>query len=153
MLSMKSRFRLDDLEELKKAVTFFLNDAVNVSMPLSEVFGDIAKRTNGAVSMVFEDAGKLAEMKNEKCAGDVFKKAVDKNLRELYFEADDMDCLYSFAANLDCAYKAQQRDNAQLLLENIRLIQINLNDKALKERRLYNSAGILCGILTCVILF
>ena len=68
IFSMNSRYRLDDIEEFKKAVTMFINDAVNISMPLSCVFDDISKRTTGLrtlivlhlcyIEMAFHQAGK-----------------------------------------------------------------------------------------------
>lgn len=66
IFSMKSRYRLDDLEELKKAVTLFINDAVNISMPLSSVFEDISKRVNGAMSKIFYDASVIAKKRARK---------------------------------------------------------------------------------------
>ena len=153
IFSMKSRYRLDDLEELKKAVTLFINDAVNVSMPLSSVFDDISKRINGSVAKIFYDASVIADKKSEKNAEDIFKKAIEINLNGLYFQWEDMECLYTFAKNLDCPFKNQQKDNALLLIDNIKAVEEDLREKSQKERKLYNSAGVLCGILISVILF
>ena len=82
IFSMNSRYRLDDLEELKKAVTLFINDAVNISMPLGSVFEDISKRINGSMSKIFYDASVIAEKKAEKNAEDIFKKAIDINSKK-----------------------------------------------------------------------
>ena len=153
IFSMNSRYRLDDLEELKKAVTLFINDAVNISMPLSSVFEDISKRVNGAISKIFYDASVIAKKKSEKNAEDIFRKAVDINVSNLYFRWEDMECLYTFAKNLDCSFKNQQLDNALLLIDNIKAIEEEVRQKAQKEQKLYNSAGVLCGILISVILF
>lgn len=153
IFSMNSRYRLDDLEELKKAVTLFINDAVNISMPLGSVFEDISKRINGSMSKIFYDASVIAEKKAEKNAEDIFKKVIDINSKSLYFQWDDMELLYTFAKNLDCPFKNQQKDNALLLIDNIKAIEDEVRQKSQKERKLYNSAGVLCGILISVILF
>ena len=153
IFSMNSRYRLDDIEEFKKAVTMFINDAVNISMPLNCVFDDISKRTNGVVAKIFLDASVIAEKKTEKSAEDIFKKAVEKNLANLYFQCEEMECLYSFAKNLDCPFKNQQKDNALLLIDNINAVEDEIRQKSQKEQKLYNSAGVLCGILISVILF
>ncbi len=153
MFSMKSAYRLEDLEEFKKAVSIF-SDSISLSAPpISEIFKDISKRVNGPVAMIFDDAGKMAEGKNYPSAEEIFKNAVDKNIKNLYFEAGEMDCLYSFGKNLDLEYSHEQKNGASIIISNINLNQKALKEQAEKDKRLYSSAGVLCGILMCVILF
>ncbi len=152
IFSMKSYFRLEDIEELKKAVTIFLNDTVNSSMALSVVFKDISQKTKGGVSAIFKDAENLILTKNGNLAKDMLKKAIDKNIKNTYFEYEELECFYSFANSIDSINKEQQRNNARLLIDSIQILISDINKKAAKERRLYNSAGILCGILICVVL-
>ena len=152
VLSFKSKFRLDDLEELKKAINIFINDTVNTSLPLSIVFEDISKRVNGPVAMIFNTAFEISKTKSESCAEDILRKAVEKNMKNLVFESDDMECIYSFAKNLDCAYKINQKKGAEIILENIQQIKNIAVEKSKKEVRLYNSCGILGGILICILL-
>ncbi len=151
-LSFKSKFRIDDLEELKKAVNIFINDTVNGSLPLSTVFEDISKRVNGPVAMIFNSAFEISKTKTEVCAEDIFRKAVERNVKNIVFEAEDMECIYSFAKNLDCAYKSEQKNSAEIILDNIRQLKRSALEKSRKEVRLYNSGGILCGILISIIL-
>jgi len=74
--SLKSKFAFDDMEEIKKALMIYINEGIGFSKPVDSLFADIAKRTNGVISQVFDYASNLALGKSDVKGNDIFIKSI-----------------------------------------------------------------------------
>jgi Stage III sporulation protein AB (spore_III_AB). len=152
-MSKMGAFRMQDLEQLKKAITIFNAEIKYSATPLYEVFNEISNRTNGVVAMAFEAATEGFLDKKEKTADEIWNKAVIDVQHNAYFNAEDMEYLFSFGRTLGFADKEMQVQNATLLLDYIENAQQELREKRKVEERLYKTLGLLGGIMVCIILF
>lgn len=146
-------FRMQDLEQLKKAITIFNAEITYSSTPLFEVFNEISNRTNGVVAMAFEGASQGFLDRKGQTAEEIWNKAVIDVQTNAYFNAEDMEYLFCFGRTLGYADKEMQVRNAALLLDYIENAQQDLREKRKVDERLYKTLGLLGGIMVCIVLF
>jgi len=151
--SLKSKFAFDDMEEIKKALMIYINEGIGFSKPVDSLFADIAKRTNGVISQVFDYASNLALGKSDVKGNDIFIKSIDAYKKDMFFNTDEMELLYMFASNIDCIYSNQQENSARAVIENVQILQKELRERMQRERKLYSSCSDLLGLMICVLLF
>ena len=152
-LAGRTSFRIYDLEQLKKAMTIFKGEVTYSSAPLEYLFKEISQRTSGVTSMLFEFSSKEIEQRKGETLIDIWVKALAQISKNAYFDAEDMEYIYSFGRTLGYADKGQQADNARLLIEYIESAQLALREKKAAEERLYRTLGIVCGLMICLVLF
>lgn len=146
-------FRMQDLEQLKKAITIFNAEITYSATPLFEVFNEISNRTNGVVAMAFEAAAEGLLNRKGKTAEEIWSKSVIDVQTNAYFNEEDMEYLFSFGRTLGFADKEMQVRNAVLLLDYIENAQSALREKRKVDERLYKTLGLLGGIMVCIVLF
>ncbi|MCI2000944.1 MAG: stage III sporulation protein AB [Clostridia bacterium] len=153
LISKKDKFKIEDLEEFKRGLGIFSGEMRCTSIPLSDIFDEISQRCNGAVSKLFSDAALFAREKKDSDAGELWQRAVEKNAGNFYFGSEEMDCLFSFSPVLLGHFRSQQEQGTENIIDDIETVCMKLREKSSKDERLFRSAGLLCGILICVIIF
>jgi len=153
IVSKRDRFIIEDLEEFKRALGIFSGEMRCTSIPLSDIFDEISNRCKGNISMLFEDASCFAAEKKDTDAGELWQRAVEKNAGYFYFGAEEMDCLFSFSSVLLGHFRNQQESSANALMDDIGNVCDRLSEKSVRDERLFRSAGLLCAVLICVIIF
>lgn len=153
IMSRKSRYRIEDIEEMKKAVSFYKGSVCAMGLSAGEAFRETALRIKGAVKSIFEDAAEQTEKREFSDIQQIWKNAVDKNVPSLFLNSEDMETLYSFGAIAGFMDRQQQRENAELIISELERIQKKAGEKCAREERLFPSAGALCGMLLCILLF
>ncbi len=152
-LSKLCSFRIQDLEQMKKAASIFQAELLYSASPLWEVFEQISMRTVGPVSNMFKKASVDFERRNGVSAEEIWTNSVEAEKEGAYFTPEDIENLFSFGRTLGFADKAQQAGNASLLISYIESAQEEAREKRKKDEKLYKTLGILGGVMVCVILF
>ncbi len=147
----KESFRVMDLREFKKALIILKSEIEYLNSPLLEAMQNVSVKTQVPINQIFIDMSKKMF-----CLGDddiytVWKESVSNNIKKTYLKNDDIDLFLGFGKCLGHHDKKLQINNIRFAIEQIdERIEI-LNKEALKSKKMYNSIGILSGILICII--
>ena len=89
-------FRIQDLEQMKKAASIFQTELMYSASPLCEVFEQISLRTTGVVSMIFKKAAEGFEKRSGDSAESIWAGSVIDESGSSYFSPEDMENLFAF---------------------------------------------------------
>lgn len=151
--SKRSWFRNQDLEQLKKAITIFRGEVLYSCAPIDEIFAEISERTNGVVSLLFNQVSQLSEKRTGEMMSEIWDCGVASILPNSYFSGEDLEYIHSFGRTLGYSDKNQQDNNALILLEYIENAQKDIREKKSTEEKLYKSLGLMCGLAISIVLF
>lgn len=150
--ALRERYRLQDLQELERAVLLLENHILYLGEPLPEVLESISYKTAGNVGMIFQEAAREMGERQEETADIIWERVWRKFLPKTYFSGEDYSVILSFGRTLGFLDKTQQKGSTELFLHEIREAEKKLNKKLEKNGKLYYSMGVLGGILLAVIL-
>ena len=138
-LSQKEKYRLSDIEEFKRAVSFYTGCADLMGFSAEEALYKTAEKTNGAVGKMFRSAAEKAEKREN---------------RELsFFEKEDLESVYSFGAVLGFMDSSEQKRNASVITDELTEREKSIRIKAEKNQKLIRSSVFWGGMLLCTLLF
>ena len=152
LFSRTGKYRLEDLEEMKKALTILKGKISFARLPLPCALEETAHRCQGMVAAVFMDTAKALEQGKTQTAQQAWEAALEQYESLLYFGPEDREALYSFGRSLGSSDAAAQLDNISITVDYIERTQKNAESEAVKTAKIYQSMGILWGILFAVIL-
>lgn len=150
--SLRDKFRLEELEEMKKAMTLFSGEITFCAYPLPEMFTIISGHTKGVVSELFGIVSAGLEQKAGESAAYIWEKGLKEILNRASFNFDDFEAFSAFGRTLGFSDRGQQINNTKLTLDYISSAQSNLREKYAKDAKLFRSGGILAGIMISLIL-
>lgn len=146
------KLRIDDLEEMKKALTVLKSEISFSSVPLFEAMLNISLRTTGIVSNIFLNASEKYMNRNGENAFEIWESSIKSNLSKAHFALDDIEAFLSFGRTVGYSDKAHQLANADIAISYIEEKQKYLKEKLNKNSKMYKSMGFLTGALITVIL-
>lgn len=152
-LSMKDKFRADELKEMKRGLMLLKSEISYASKPLYEAMIEISEKTENTVSEIFEDSGRLLKSKKVSSAAEAWEKTIKDRRSRTYFKSEDIDIFAAFGKILGGSDKDCQLSNIDTVIDYIDMKAEELIRKNTKDSRLFKSAGVLCGILIVVVLF
>lgn len=152
-LSQKEKYRLSDIEEFKRAVSFYTGCADLMGFSAEEALYKTAEKTNGAVGKMFRSAAEKAEKREYDSINEIWKKAVRENREFSFFEKEDLESVYSFGAVLGFMDSSEQKRNASVITDELTEREKSIRIKAEKNQKLIRSSVFLGGMLLCTLLF
>ncbi|MEA4972266.1 MAG: stage III sporulation protein AB [Candidatus Metalachnospira sp.] len=152
-LSIKDKFRADELKEMKRGFMLLKSEISYASKPLYEAMIEISERTENTVSEIFEDSGRLLKSKKVSSVSEAWEKTIKDRRSRTYFKSEDIDMLAAFGKILGGSDKECQLSNIDTAIDYIDMKAEELIKKNTKDSRLFKSGGVLCGILIVVVLF
>lgn len=152
-LSMKDKFRADDLREMKRGLMLLKSEISYASRPLYEAMIEISEKTENTISEIFEDSGRLLKSKSVTSVDEAWEKTLRDRRARTFFKSDDIDILTAFGKILGGSDKQCQLSNIDTVIDYIDMKSEELLKKNSKDSRLFKSAGVLSGILIVVVLF
>lgn len=153
MFIKREKYHIEDLNDMKKALTIFKGDISFVSMPLAETFNSISTKTKGNIGKFFKKVSERLEERTGENAADIWEDVLYEFSGLLYFDDEDLEAFYSFGKILGYMDANQQMNNIDIALYYIKQKEDSLREKGIKNAKLYKSVGILSGLLIAVILF
>lgn len=146
------KYRMEDLEELEKALTLLKSEISFAVLPLPEAMRSVAERRKGVVAMFFED---MAERLSTRAYGSVsiaWEEAIAASLPSAYLRPEDIEALQSFGRTLGYLDSRQQLAAADICIDSLRRAREECHIRYTKNARMYKSMGLLSGILLAVVL-
>lgn len=145
-------FRIRDLKEVKKALIILLSEIEYTLTPLPQAMENISTRIEAPVNKIFIDSSNILNEKTGQGIGEVWAEILQNNKEDYYFAEEDLDYLKSFGKTLGYLDKNLQINSIRVTVKYIEDKIEELNVTSLQNKKLYQTLGILGGLLICVVL-
>ncbi len=147
------KYRIDDLEDLKK-ILYMLHGEVAYSItPLPLALKEIIRKSQARIDCIFKELLRLIDNKTGEGISVLWNQAITSQKPNIYLEEEDIKNLASFGQTLGYLDKEMQKKNIEITLGYIEGQIKRLEKQQEKNGRLYRSLGILGGCLLCILLF
>lgn len=150
--SKLDKYRMEDLEQLKKAFTILKNQINFSFMPLPEALKQIALRVEGEISEILKEISELLEKKEGETAAQIWNDMWKKKKEKTYLSKEDIDVLFSFGKAVGYLDRQQQISNIEITISYIEQVKQQLEKRLEKNSKIYRTIGILSGLLIAIVL-
>lgn len=147
------KYRIEDLEEIKKGFNLFSSNMEYTHLPLSEVFFDISSKLQSTTSEIFKRTSELLNQQKFETASMCWEEALKEYEKQSYFTVDDINAFLYFGKTLGYLDSLRQVKNGRYAVEYIDMTLERLIKKYDKSKKVYKSFGILSGLLIVIVLF
>jgi len=146
-------FRVQDLQEFKKALMILSSEIEHLRAPLPIACANIAKRTKAPVSEIFSQFSNLLTENEGETAYQLWSQAIEGQKKRSYLAAEDWDVLEGFGKTLGYLDKQMQQSAITVTIDYINEKTTSLQTQSDKSRRMYRSLGVIGGLLLVVLLW
>ena len=148
----RDKYRMEDIEEIKKGLSIIKGEIGFLSLPLSEAFAGAAERTAGGVSALWGNLAEAFGQKDGRSASDIWNESLEKAMPGTYLGQEDKGVLLSYGKTLGYMDAEHQRASIDIAVLNLSENQSALAKKKDSSGKVYQSLCLLTGILIAVIL-
>lgn len=148
----REKYRLQELEELERAILLLQGQIRYLSAPLPEVMEGISWKMEGVIGGIFARAAKRMALREGKSAEEIWEAVWREEIDHTFLSAEDMEAIFLFGKSLGYLDKEQQEGSIRLLLRYIEQTLEQGRKRLEKNGRLYYGMGCLSGLLLVVTL-
>lgn len=150
--SMADKFRIEELRDMKRAMTILKGEIDFSSSPLSEAFREAGQRVGGTTSELMEEFSECLAKRKGESASQMWSETLEKKRKNSYFGKEDIDAFLSFGRALGYLDREQQCSQIDLVVSYLNQTEETLLEKSAKTAKLYRSMGVLIGTLVTLVL-
>jgi len=147
------KFRVQDLQEFKKALMILSSEIEHMRTPLPLACTNIAKRTKDMVSDLFGQFADLLSHETVETAYQLWIQALESQKKRSYLATEDWDAIESFGKTLGYLDKQMQQSAITCTMEYVDEKTTGLQTQSDKNSRMYRSLGVIGGLLLVVVLW
>jgi len=151
--SSKEGFRIHELQELKKALLILSSEIEYMRAPLNIACANIAKRTELTISALFLQFSELLTTGEGETAYQLWATATDGLKGKTFMAVEDLSVIDGFGKTLGYLDKHMQQNAINYAVNYIDEKAAALQIQGDKNKRMYRSLGIICGLLITVVLW
>ena len=151
--SSKEGFRIYELQELKKALLILSSEIEYMRAPLNIACANIAKRTESTVGALFSTFAELLANSEGETAYQLWCVASDGIKKKTFMAPEDLSVIDSFGKTLGYLDKNMQQNAINHAINYIDEKVTTLQTQGDKNKRMYRSLGVICGLLITVVLW
>lgn len=148
----REKYRLQELEELERAILLLQGQIRYLSAPLPEVMEGISWKMEGVIGGIFARAAKRMTLREGESAEEIWEEVWREDIDHTFLLAEDMEAVFLFGKSLGYLDKEQQEGSIRLLLRYIEQALEQGRKRLEKNGRLYYGMGCLSGLLLVVTL-
>lgn len=145
-MSQKDKIRINELNCLKKALLILKSQINYSSEPLPLALHNIALRSDNPINHIFENISLKLKQKDKLIA------EIWENEFRLYYSKEDLEVIKAFGKTLGYLDKQLQLNNIDLVIAYVDRTVESLAKKNEKDSKMYQSLGILGGLLLALLL-
>lgn len=131
--------REKELFELSRSAETLSGLVCRFLEPLPEAL----RRAEGDTLSIFSGAAEKIE--SGMSAGDAFSFALDQEMPYLHLAPDETECLYRFSHGLSAVDTVGQKQNFEMLFEELKRQSEIAHEERIKKGKLYRVGGVLLG--------
>ena len=152
-LAAQEGFRVNDLQELKKALMILSSEIEHMRSPLAIASSNIAKRVKEPIGGLFSQFSNLLTKNQGETAYQLWMQAVENQKKRSYLSNEDWDALEGFGKTLGYLDKQMQQSAITCTIEYINEKTTSLQAQSDKNKRMFRSLGVIGGLLLVVLLW
>jgi len=145
-------FRISDLNEWKKALLILRSQIAYAAIPLPEAMNLAAERVNAPVSYPLSVFARRLSDRDSADTYSVWTNTLQENKSGSHLKQEDWEWLNNFGKTLGFLDKSMQLNSIDLAISYIDDKTEQLAGQSEKNKKMFGSLGILCGMLTVIIL-
>jgi len=145
-------FRISDLNEWKKALLILRSQIAFTALPLPEAMGMIAERVGVPVSKALSRFSVRLLGRDSADIHSVWMETLRDTAYGSHLKQEDWEWLNNFGKTLGFLDKDMQLNSIDLTISYIDGKTEVLSVQSEKNKRMFGSLGILCGMLTVIVL-
>lgn len=150
--SRKEEYRINDLNEMKRAFTILISEIEYASNSLPESMINISNKTENPISKILIDFAENLNKKDGQTIQQLWTEAVIRNKNDTYFIDEDLENIKSFGSTLGYLDRNMQINNINIMIDYINKKTDTLSEISIKNKKMYRSLGILGGMIIAIIL-
>ena len=151
-LASLGTFRQQDLLEFKKALLILKSEIEYIATPLPEAMINIAARTTQPISKLFTHfAQDLKQNEDGETVYRLWLSAIELHKKDAFLKEEDWEVIGNFGKTLGYLDKQMQVDSINFTIDYIDTHASDLQESNGKNQRMYQSLGVIGGILLLVI--
>jgi len=151
--SCKEGFRIQELQELKKALLILSSEIEYMRAPLNVACANIAKRTESTVSALFMRFSELLETGEGETAYQLWAASMTGIKGKTFMAEEDLSVVDGFGKTLGYLDKQMQQNAINYAVGYIDEKAATLQAQGSKNNRMYRSLGVIGGLLITVVLW
>ena len=145
-------FRISDLQEWKKALLILRSQIAFAALPLPEAMSVVAERVGSPVSQALSQFAWRLSQRDSADIYSVWTKTLRDNAARSHLKQEDWEWLYNFGKTLGFLDRDMQINSIDLTVSYIDGKTEILAVQSEKSKKMFGSLGILCGMLTVIVL-
>ena len=145
-------FRISDLDEWKKALLILRSQIAFAVLPLPEAMGVISERVGEPVSRALSQFSTRLTGRDSADIYTIWTGCLKDSAAGSHLKQEDWDWLNNFGKTLGFLDKDMQLNSIDLTVTYIDNKTELLSAQSEKNKKMFGSLGILCGMLTVIIL-
>ena len=149
----KENFRTGELLEFKKALFILASEIGYTRSPLAIACENIARRTTAVVGEMFANFSSALASSEGETAYQLWINAMDAVRQKSFMATEDWDIIEGFGKTLGYLDKTMQQNAIEYAITYINDKTITLKTQGAKNKRMYQSLGIIGGLLVTVVLW
>jgi len=151
--SSRDDFRIKELLEFKKALLILSSEIEYMRAPLGVACANIAKRTELTTALIFEKFSAMLDKSEGETAYQLWAAAMDGIKGKTFMATEDIQVLDGFGKTLGYLDKLMQQNAINYAITYIDEKAAALQVSGDKNKRMYRSLGVICGLLITVLLW
>jgi len=151
--SAKDGFRIYELQELKKALLILSSEIEYMRAPLNIACANIAKRTESTIGALFLQFSQLLADGKGETAYRLWVTAMESLKGKTFMANEDLSVVDGFGKTLGYLDKQMQQNAINYAVSYIDEKAAALQTQEDKNKRMYRSLGVICGLLITVVLW
>jgi len=149
----KEQFRIQDLQEIKKALLILSSEIEYMKTPLAIACANIAKRTEHTAQKLFQTFSSLLSKSQGETAYQLWLTSLDEIKDKSFLIPEDLNIIEGFGKTLGYLDKHMQQNAINYAINYIDEKAASLQQQGEKNKRMYRSLGVICGLLITVVLW
>jgi len=151
-LASLGTFRQQDLLAFKKALLILKSEIEYIATPLPQAMANIADRTANPVSQLFAHfAQRLKQNEDGETAYQLWISAIEVHKNKAFLTDEDWEVIGNFGKTLGYLDKQMQVDSIHFTIDYLDAHISQLQESNAKNKKMYQSLGVIGGILLLVI--
>ncbi|MCL2572894.1 MAG: stage III sporulation protein AB [Defluviitaleaceae bacterium] len=146
-------FRINDLQEFKKALMILSSEIDHLRTPLPIACANIAKRIKEPIGGLFSHFSNLLKENEGETAYQLWAQTLDAHKKQTYLASEDWDVIEGFGKTLGYLDKQMQQSAITVTVDYINEKTTSLQTQSEKNKRMFRSLGVIAGLLLVVVLW
>ena len=152
MFAARSKKRVVQLGEFKKALNQLEFDIDFLNITLAESFDKLANNSEGTFRRVFSQiAGSVRKNRCQSMAM-VWKYAIQKYRDEIFLSDDEINIIIDFSKNLGSGDREKEKNNIKLATMRLSVAESEAREETNKNAKMYRGLGVLSGLFIVILL-